>query len=89
MSKTEELLLVEILKVVNHFTHFDFLNYKRPTLARRIAKRMTQLNIASLREYLEEIISSPEEAAKLSKEFLIGVTKFSGMNLPLEYLKRK
>jgi two-component system, chemotaxis family, CheB/CheR fusion protein len=89
MSKTEELLLVEILKVVNHFTHFDFLNYKRPTLARRIAKRMTQLNIASLREYLEEIISSPEEAAKLSKEFLIGVTKFFRDEFAFEILKKK
>ncbi|KAA5548617.1 CheR family methyltransferase [Adhaeribacter rhizoryzae] len=67
---------LHILEIVRERTGFDFNNYKQPTLIRRISRRMAHCNIDSLANYVDYLNLNPEETETLSKEFLIGVTKF-------------
>jgi two-component system CheB/CheR fusion protein len=76
MSQKDEFILRDILEKVYKVTTHDFSHYKRPTIHRRLAKRMAMKNIKTLSEYLNHINTHQTEARELSKEFLIGVTKF-------------
>lgn len=76
MTQKDEYLLREILENVYKATSHDFSHYKRPTIHRRLAKRMALKNIKSLKDYLDYMLSHKDEAKDLSKEFLINVTKF-------------
>jgi two-component system CheB/CheR fusion protein len=76
LSLKDEAIVNEILSIVKNVTKHDFQLYKRPTIGRRITKRMVYQKIPDLKTYLDYINSNPEEAKLLSKEFLIGVTKF-------------
>ncbi len=49
---------------------------KEPTLIRRLAKRMTEVNVSKLGEYKSMLHNNEGEVKKLCKEFLINVTKF-------------
>lgn len=71
-----EKLLSEIFKLIFQQTGLDFHYYKTPTIIRRLAKRMATLKIEELTQYVEFLKSNPEECKTLSKDFLIGVTKF-------------
>ena len=42
-GKPDESLLPEVLKLVEKHCHYDFYNYKTPTILRRIGRRMTHL----------------------------------------------
>lgn len=76
MTQKDEYLLREILEKVYKATTHDFSHYKRPTIHRRLAKRMALKNIKTLGEYLDFMNRHQDEAKELSKEFLINVTKF-------------
>ncbi|MFT2008657.1 CheR family methyltransferase [Pontibacter sp. 13R65] len=65
-----------ILDMIHERTGIDFSNYKRPTIIRRISRRMAFCDITSLVDYLDYLNLHPAEVEILSKEFLIGVTKF-------------
>lgn len=54
----------------------DFRGYKRGTLERRIARRMTVNRVNSLSAYCEILKSRIEEAQALSLDMMIGVTEF-------------
>ena len=69
-------LLEEVLLLVKNGTSYDFSHYKKPTIHRRLAKRMTLKNIQDLQQYLQLLSEDPEEVKMLCKEFLIGVTRF-------------
>ena len=75
-GKPDESLLPEVLKLVEKHCHYDFYNYKTPTILRRIGRRMTHLGYKKFVDYLDYLKSSNEECKILGKEFLIGVTKF-------------
>jgi len=66
----------KILLLINLFTNLDFTDYKKPTLVRRIAKRIAQLNFADLGQYIAYFERTHSEAVWLSEDFLIGVTSF-------------
>ena len=68
--------LDEVLLLVKNVTSYDFSHYKKPTIHRRLAKRMALKNIPELQQYLQLLSEDPEEVKLLSKEFLIGVTRF-------------
>jgi len=55
---------------------FDFTGYKRPSLLRRIARRMTALGIDSIEDYHEFLEVHPEEFPVLFDTILINVTEF-------------
>lgn len=68
--------LSAVLGVVRARTGHDFRHYKRGTLGRRVARRMGLSTLVSLRDYLELLRGSEEEARKLVRDLLIGVTSF-------------
>ncbi|HLX07665.1 MAG TPA: chemotaxis protein CheB [Thermoanaerobaculia bacterium] len=66
----------KILLLLDRATGTDFSLYKRATLARRIARRMTTLGIDTLERYAQHLVDEPGEAKVLHQEFLISVTSF-------------
>ncbi len=72
----DEAMLQEILHVVKQITGNDFSHYKRPTLFRRLAKRMMEVSVTDIQEYKNLIEKNSAEGKALAKEFLINVTRF-------------
>ena len=54
----------------------DFSDYKKPTIKRRIQRRMDALNIASMEDYAAALKIRPGEGQILSDELLVHVTGF-------------
>ena len=65
-----------IFAQVRMHTGQDFNRYKRPTMLRRIQRRMQVRQVPSLSAYLDLIEKEPAEARRLRKEFLISVSSF-------------
>ncbi|HEV2707004.1 MAG TPA: CheR family methyltransferase [Pyrinomonadaceae bacterium] len=57
-------------------TGHDFTNYKRPTVMRRIARRMGVHQLTTLNAYMRFMHEHPQEANALLKDLLISVTNF-------------
>ncbi|MBV9215894.1 MAG: PAS domain S-box protein [Acidobacteria bacterium] len=57
-------------------TGHDFSNYKRPTMLRRIERRISVKNLDDLSEYASYLRENPDEANALLKDLLISVTNF-------------
>ena len=57
-------------------TGHDFSNYKRPTMLRRIERRISVKNLPDIAAYAEFLREHPEEANALLKDLLISVTNF-------------
>jgi two-component system CheB/CheR fusion protein len=76
LSSQEEAILQDILELIYKTTGHDFSNYKRPTINRRMAKRMAERNIKSISNYYTYLGSHDEEVKDLCKEFLLHVTRF-------------
>src|SRR3712207_4359180 len=55
---------------------FDFTGYKRPSLVRRVRRRMADVGIASVAEYQDYLEVHPEEFTPLFNTVLINVTSF-------------
>jgi two-component system CheB/CheR fusion protein len=55
---------------------FDFTGYKRPSLRRRVRRRMTEVGIESTAEYQDFLEVHPEEFTPLFNTVLINVTSF-------------
>ncbi len=72
----DEHIVTSILDLIRTIVGYDFREYKKPTIYRRLTKRMAELNVRNLQEYFSYLKNNAEEPKKLSKEFLIGVTKF-------------
>ncbi|MBF9036782.1 PAS domain-containing protein [Rhodobacterales bacterium HKCCE2091] len=66
----------ELLALISDKADIDFLQYKEPTLKRRIARRIAINHFGSVREYLAYARQRPHELAVLHREFLVGVTNF-------------
>lgn len=65
-----------IVDAISRFSHIDFNAYKPNTLLRRIEQRIAIHKMQETREYLDYVLSTEQEKAILSREFLIGVTSF-------------
>ena len=68
--------LREVLSLVQIRTGHDFNNYKRPTLRRRIARRLQVHELTDLGAYVGLLRSEPEEVEDLLRDLLITVTNF-------------
>jgi two-component system CheB/CheR fusion protein len=68
--------LREVLTLLRVQTGHDFYNYKRPTLLRRVARRMMVREVADIPGYLEFLREHPEELQSLLRDLLISVTNF-------------
>lgn len=76
LSAEEQVAFSQILRLLKQQTDLDFSWYKRPTLLRRMQRRLTINNCDNLTGYLRFIQRTPEETFVLYREFLIGVTHF-------------
>ena len=68
--------LETLLEYMRDNRGFDFTGYKRPSLDRRIRKRMADARIKTLRQYRDYLDAHPEEFALLFNTILINVTAF-------------
>jgi two-component system CheB/CheR fusion protein len=88
-GKLDERLMEEVYKMVFRYTGCDFSSYKEATILRRIARRMAQLNMKQLEDYVSYMQSHPQESKLLGKDFLIGVTKFFRDTAAFEALEKE
>ena len=70
-------------------TKHEFKGYKRNTILRRMRRRMQILQIDSLEQYAERVKEDGEEAQRLFKDLLIGVTHFFRDAASFEYLQER
>ncbi|SDY28316.1 chemotaxis protein CheB [Citreimonas salinaria] len=74
MSNDE--FLARVTKHVRYRTGHDFSGYKKGTLHRRLAVRMSVLGISDPGIYVKRIVESSDEARRLVRDILINVTSF-------------
>ena len=79
--------LREIFTQLRVRTGHDFSNYRRPTLLRRIERRMIINSVENLSAYAKCLRDRPEEAQALLKDLLISVTNFFRDPKPYSYLE--
>lgn len=75
-SDSQQQALREVFTLLRMRTGHDFSNYKRPTLLRRIERRINIRNLTSLQAYAEFLRDRPDECVALLKDLLISVTNF-------------
>lgn len=75
-AEDQQQALREIFTHLRLRTGHDFSNYKRPTLMRRLERRVSVRNLAGLPAYATFLREHPEESRALLKDLLISVTNF-------------
>ena len=75
-ADNEEEFLARIMRHVRFRTGHDFVDYKKGTMLRRIAVRMSVLNMHAPGDYLKYIAEHKQEADFLFRDLLINVTSF-------------
>jgi two-component system CheB/CheR fusion protein len=78
-----------LLQYLHETRGFDFSGYKRTTLLRRIAKRMTHVGVNSHGAYLDYLQANPDEFAALFNTILINVTSYFRDAAAWEYLRKE
>jgi two-component system, chemotaxis family, CheB/CheR fusion protein len=66
----------ELLVMLKETRGFDFIGYKRPTLMRRVRRRMDARSLQSFSEYRDYLELEPDEFPRLFDSLLINVTGF-------------
>jgi two-component system CheB/CheR fusion protein len=77
----------QLLDFIRDNRAFDFTGYKRPSLMRRISKRMQARSVDSYVAYQELLEKEPEEFAPLFDTILINVTSFFRDEIAWDYLR--
>src|SRR5437588_530967 len=83
-SRTPE--LDALLEFIKESRGFDFTGYKRSTIQRRVAKRMSELGVERYDDYIDYLQLHTEEFAQLFNTLLINVTGFFRDPQTWEYL---
>ena len=68
--------LGKICAILRRETGHDFRRYKQSTLVRRVRRRMSESNAASIYAYVESLSNDPQEVEQLFRDLLISVTHF-------------
>ncbi|HEX4609898.1 MAG TPA: chemotaxis protein CheB [Urbifossiella sp.] len=76
MPAREEQPLAEILGVLRARTRHDFTGYRKPTLHRRVLRRMGLAHVPTMNDYVKALRQSPGEVTALADDLLIHVTGF-------------
>jgi two-component system, chemotaxis family, CheB/CheR fusion protein len=79
----------ELLSFIKEKRGFDFTGYKRPSLHRRIEKRMQDAGVATYGDYLEQLKEDDDEFAQLFNTILINVTGFFRDMPAWEFLRKE
>lgn len=88
-EENEQHALREIFTLLRVRTGHDFANYKRPTVLRRIERRINVRNLPDLPAYAAYLKENAEEANALLKDLLISVTNFFRDKEAFDYLERE
>ena len=83
----QQLALREIFAQLRLQTGHDFSNYKRPTLLRRVERRINIRSLPDLSSYAVYVQDNTEEAAALLKDLLISVTNFFRDPIPFRAIE--
>jgi len=75
-EETEAQALQDVLEMLHDHTGHDFRHYKRPTILRRLERRLHLHGVPNVAAYRTLMANDGEEARKLLKDLLIGVTGF-------------
>ncbi|HYE98992.1 MAG TPA: chemotaxis protein CheB [Planctomycetota bacterium] len=78
-----------LFTALRKLTQADFSLYKRPTLRRRIARRMALHKLDSLARYAALVEEDPKEAQALYRDMLINVTGFFRDPAVFDFLKSR
>ncbi|KAF2514864.1 PAS domain S-box protein [Flavobacterium foetidum] len=81
--------LREIFTQLRLRTGHDFTNYKRPTLLRRIERRINISGLSDLPSYADYLHDNPAEPLALLKDLLISVTNFFRDKRPFEIIEQE
>ena len=76
MPPEAEDLLLALLAQVREQTGMDFSHYKRPTILRRLQRRMVATGTRQVADYAAYLAQHAEEGGRLVASFLINVTEF-------------
>jgi len=68
--------LGQILTLIKGSLPLDFTDYKRPTIIRRIKRRMVSHNLNKVEKYYQLLKGNAAEVTLLANDFLISVTSF-------------
>lgn len=75
-SELQQQSMLEVFTQIRTRTGHDFSNYKRPTLLRRIERRINVHDLSDLPSYVAFLHENPNETLALLKDLLISVTNF-------------
>ncbi len=78
----------KILELISDFANINFSWYKKPTLIRRLARRMHLNHCETLSQYYKFVLSSAQELSDLVNELFIGVTSFFRDSSAFSYLQK-
>jgi two-component system CheB/CheR fusion protein len=68
--------LARIFTIIRNATGVDFTHYKRPTIKRRLQRRMVLHKITNAEQYIRFLQQHPAEVRSLYQDILIHVTRF-------------
>lgn len=88
-DEKQQSALREIFAHLRLQTGHDFTNYKRPTLLRRIERRINICSLADLTSYVVYLKEHKDEITALLKDLLISVTNFFRDKKPFEILEKE
>src|SRR6266581_5825637 len=72
----EDAKFEHLLEYLRQSRGFDFTGYKRPSLMRRMSKRMQTVHVDRFTDYVDYLEVHPEEFTELFNTILINVTSF-------------
>lgn len=72
----EKSALSKLFSMLRSRTKVDFTFYKPPTILRRIHRRMSITQVKTMDDYVDYMVTNPDEQLILYRELLIGVTNF-------------
>jgi diguanylate cyclase (GGDEF)-like protein/PAS domain S-box-containing protein len=81
-------LLKRVFQLLKQTTHYDFSQYKRNTLVRRIKRRIYITQHKNLPQYVDYLQNNSIERKRLMNELLIGVTQFFRDTTIWQYLEQ-
>ena len=88
-SEDGDQALDRFLEKLHRSRGVDFRSYKKPTIQRRLGRRMAATDCGSIEEYSRYLEEYPEEYRRLINTFLIKVTEFFRDPELFEYLKEE
>lgn len=87
-SETEHQNLNRIMEIIRNSTGHDFSSYKKPTVLRRVLKRMLFLRFRKTGQYLKYLKNSEKECRELFQSILIGTTSFFRDAHSFQFIKK-